>query len=108
MSLVKIHTRMMLGSLLYVSLTLAQTPAELMKESKVAAALEAARRNEPQTIDREIAVCEIPAPPFREEARGQELKRLFTALGLHDVRTDKAGNVIGVRPGKSPHPNLVF
>lgn len=72
------------------------------------AAFEAVRRNEPQTIEQQIRVCEIPAPPFHEEARGQELKRLFSSLGLHDVRLDKAGNVIGVRPGKAAHPNLVF
>ena len=89
-------------------LALAQTPAELANDSAVKAALEAARRNEPAAIDQEISVCEIPAPPFHEEARGQELKRLFSGLGLHDVRIDKAGNVIGVRPGRSAHPNLVF
>jgi acetylornithine deacetylase/succinyl-diaminopimelate desuccinylase-like protein len=36
------------------------------------------------------------------------VKRLFEELGLRDVRTDSAGNVIGVRPGKSPSPNTVF
>jgi acetylornithine deacetylase/succinyl-diaminopimelate desuccinylase-like protein len=40
--------------------------------------------------------------------RGRELKRLFDALGLHDVRIDRAGNVVGVRPGKSLHPNVVL
>src|SRR6185295_9073051 len=39
---------------------------------------------------------------------GRELQRLFRELGLRDVRVDKAGNVIGVRPGKAAHPNLVF
>jgi acetylornithine deacetylase/succinyl-diaminopimelate desuccinylase-like protein len=86
----------------------AQTPAQLMNEAPVKAAFEAARRNEPATIEQQIRVCEIPAPPFHEEARGRELKRLFEGLGLHDVRIDKAGNVIGVRPGKAAHPNLVL
>jgi putative aminopeptidase FrvX len=74
----------------------------------VKGALEAARRNEPAAIEQEISICEIPAPPFHEETRAQELKRLFISLGLRDVRIDKAGNVIGARPGKTPHPNLVF
>ena len=87
---------------------LAQTPAELMNNPAVRAALEAARRNEPQTIDLQVKVCEIPAPPFHEEERGKELKRLFEGLKLKDVRIDKSGNVIGVRPGKAAHPNLVF
>jgi acetylornithine deacetylase/succinyl-diaminopimelate desuccinylase-like protein len=86
----------------------AQSPAELMKDAAVRAALDAARRNEQLTIGLQIAVCQIPAPPFHEEARGKELKRIFEVLKLHDVRIDAAGNVIGVRPGKAAHPNLVF
>jgi acetylornithine deacetylase/succinyl-diaminopimelate desuccinylase-like protein len=86
----------------------AQSPAELLKDPTVRAALDAAKRNEPQAIEQEIGVCEIPAPPFHEEVRGRELKRLFDALGLHDVRIDRAGNVVGVRPGKSLHPNVVL
>jgi acetylornithine deacetylase/succinyl-diaminopimelate desuccinylase-like protein len=87
---------------------LAQTPAELMNEPAVRAAFEAIKRNEPSVIQQQIKICEIPAPPFKEEVRGQELKRLFEGLGLRDVRIDRAGNVIGVRPGKAAHPNLVF
>jgi tripeptide aminopeptidase len=86
----------------------AQTPAELMKDTAVRAAMEAAQRNEPRTLDLEVHLCEIPAPPFHEETRALEVKRLFEELHLKDVRIDKTGNVIGVRPGKSAHPNLVF
>jgi tripeptide aminopeptidase len=86
----------------------AQSPAELMNDPAVRAAMEAAKRNEPRTLDLEVQVCEIPAPPFHEEKRGLELKRMFEELHLKDVRIDKAGNVIGVRPGRSAHPNLVF
>src|SRR5215471_18631177 len=96
------------ASLVCAAFALAQSPEELLKNPAVAAAMEAARRNEPQTIDLQVQVCEIPAPPFKEEVRGRELTRLFRELGLKDVRTDKAGNVIGVRPGKAAHPNLVF
>ena len=85
-----------------------QTPAELMKQPAVASALEAARRNEPKTLELEARLCEIPAPPFHEQQRGLELKGLFQGLGLKDVRIDPAGNVIGVRPGRAAHPNLVF
>jgi len=87
---------------------LAQSPAELLRDPAVRAAMDAAVRNEPQILDLQVHICEIPAPPFKEEARGRELARLFNQLGLQDVRTDKVGNVIGVRPGKTPHPNLVF
>ena len=87
---------------------LGQTPAELSKDATVRAAMEAAKRNEPRTLDLQARLCEIPAPPFQEAVRGQELKRLFQELGLRDVRVDAAGNVIGVRPGKAARPNLVF
>lgn len=93
---------------LFAALALAQTPAQLLNDPAVRAALDAAKRNEPQAIEQEVHVCEIPAPPFHEDERGKELKRLFEGLGLKDVRTDRAGNVIGTRPGKATHPNLVF
>src|SRR5215469_7008990 len=108
MNAFKTHRRTMLLIPVWGVLALAQTPAELAQQPSVKAALEAARRNESAAIEQEISVCEIPAPPFHEEARGQELRRLFTGLGLHDVRIDKAGNVIGVRPGRAAHPNLVL
>jgi acetylornithine deacetylase/succinyl-diaminopimelate desuccinylase-like protein len=90
------------------TLTLAQDPARLMQTPEVKAALDAAKRNEPHFIDEQIRICEIPAPPFKEEARGQELERLFKQLELENVHIDKAGNVIGTRPGAAAHPNLVF
>jgi tripeptide aminopeptidase len=95
-------------AILWAAAALAQNPSQLMKRPEVKAALEAVRQNEPEAIDRQIRLCEIPAPPFHETARGQEVQRLFQQLGLKDVRMDKAGNVIGVRPGKAAHPNLVF
>jgi tripeptide aminopeptidase len=101
------HTKLALILCLAAPLC-AQTPEELMKDATVRAAMEAARRNEPHTLDLQVQVCEIPAPPFHEEKRGLELKRLFEELHLQSVRIDKAGNVIGVRPGKAAHPNLVF
>src|SRR5450631_1788494 len=94
--------------LLAARVCLGQAPAELMSDASVRAALDAARREEPRTLDLQARLCEIPAPPFQEAVRGQELKRLFQELGLRDVRVDAAGNVIGVRPGKAAHPNLVF
>src|SRR5438128_11973392 len=94
--------------LLLAAAAFAQTPAELLQNPAVRAALDAAKRSEPATLEQQVKVCEIPAPPFHEQARGQELKRLFEGLALKDVRIDGAGNVIGVRPGRAAHPNLVF
>ena len=56
----------------------------------------------------QIRFCEIPAPSFKEEVRGQELKRVFQQLGLQNVRVDKVGNVLGDYPGAAPRPHLVI
>ncbi len=102
--------RRLVLTLTFISVALgrAQDPASLLQDAAVKTALEAARRIEPKTIAQQIRVCEIPAPPFHETARGLELQRIFTSLGLKNVRMDQAGNVIGVRLGRSERPNLVF
>jgi hypothetical protein len=82
--------------------------ARLFEDPAVKAALDAIKRDEPHFIEGQIRMCEIPAPPFHEDARGNELERLFKQMGLQDVRIDKAGNVIGVRPGAAERPNLLF
>jgi acetylornithine deacetylase/succinyl-diaminopimelate desuccinylase-like protein len=52
------------------------------------------------TVAELIELTEIPAPPFKESARGQRMAEKFKALGLSDVHIDDVGNVIGTRPGK--------
>lgn len=54
-----------------------------------------------------IRICEIPAPPFKEAARGQYFAEQFAALGLSDVQTDTEGNVIGFYRGSNAKPLLV-
>src|SRR5206468_2635392 len=84
------------------------TPADLLKDPAVHAALDAAKASERQTVEDQIRFCEIPAPSFKEEARGAELKRVFQELGLENVRVDKAGNVLGDYPGAAPRPHFVL
>jgi len=84
------------------------SPGDLLKDPAVKAAIDAAKTTEAQTIADQIRFCEIPAPSFKEDARGQELKRVFTQLGLRDVRVDKVGNVLGEYPGAAAHPHLVL
>ncbi|HWZ34343.1 MAG TPA: M20/M25/M40 family metallo-hydrolase [Bryobacteraceae bacterium] len=86
----------------------AQDAARLAEDPTVKSALAAIKHNEGHFIEEQVRICEIPAPPFHEEVRGRELERLFKEAGLENVRIDKAGNVIGVRPGASAHPNVVF
>jgi tripeptide aminopeptidase len=60
------------------------------------------------TVDQQVSICEIPAPPFKEERRGEEMKRRFEALGLRNVRIDSIGNVIAERPGVGGGPVVVL
>ncbi len=53
-------------------------------------------------VEQLITITEIPAPPFKEEVRGNWMKERFTALGLEDVSTDAVGNIIGLRRGSGP------
>ena len=82
--------------------------ADFLKDPAVKAALDGAKASEAQTLADQIRVCEIPAPPFKETARGEELKRMFQQLGLQNVRVDKVGNVLGDYPGIAPRPRAVI
>ena len=84
------------------------SPADLLKDSTVGAALDAAKAGEAQTIEEQIRFCEVPAPSFKESARGEVLRQVFQQLGLRSVRIDRAGNVIGDRPGAAARPRLVL
>jgi tripeptide aminopeptidase len=55
-----------------------------------------------------IRICEIPAPPFKEQARAAYLKQRFAEIGLKRVRTDAEGNVIAERPGRSASPSIII
>jgi tripeptide aminopeptidase len=83
------------------------TPADLLSDPTVKAAMDAAKVAEPRTIEDLVRFCEVPAPPFKEQARGEVLRQTFQQLGLRNVRIDKAGNVLGDRPGTAARPRLV-
>jgi acetylornithine deacetylase/succinyl-diaminopimelate desuccinylase-like protein len=59
------------------------------------------------TLDQQQSICEIPAPPFKETARGAEYKRRLEALGL-TVRIDSIGNVIAERKGTGNGPTVMI
>ena len=51
-----------------------------------------------------IAITEIPAPPFKEQARAQAFAQMLRERGLTDVEIDREGNVLGVRKGSAGGP----
>jgi acetylornithine deacetylase/succinyl-diaminopimelate desuccinylase-like protein len=82
--------------------------AALAAEPSVRAALDAARRFEEDTIQQQIRICEIPAPPFGEAKRAAAYAQAMRAAGLANVRIDSAGNVLGERRGRNARPHLVL
>ena len=71
-------------------------------------ALEYAARTEPQTIEDQVALCQIEAPPFKEARRAQEYRARMRALGLVNTRIDSEGNAIGELPGSDPRASSVL
>lgn len=85
----------------------AQAVSVPTRHPRVVAALDAIRADNRWTLDQQVSICEIPAPPFKEAARAAEYKRRFEQLGLKDVRIDAEGNVIATRPGKGNGPTVM-
>jgi tripeptide aminopeptidase len=52
-------------------------------------------------------LVEIPAPPFKEQARAAHFLARLKELGLADAHIDAEGNVIGLRKGSGNGPRLV-
>ena len=74
----------------------------------IRAAMDRIRTDNTWTVEQQVSICEIPAPPFMEERRAAEMKRRFEALGLQNVRIDSIGNVIAERPGAGGGPVVVL
>ncbi|MCY4269203.1 MAG: M20/M25/M40 family metallo-hydrolase [Gammaproteobacteria bacterium] len=68
-------------------------------DPRVIEALEQLRLREPATIEEQIRITEIPAPPFMEDERAAYYLEQVRARGLEDAWMDSEGNVIGRRPG---------
>ncbi len=100
-------TRLFFASLLLAAPLAAQMPIPTTN-ARVTSALEAVKADNAWTIDQQISICEIPAPPFKETVRGLEYKRRLEALGLRNVKIDTAGNVIAERPGTGSGPTVVI
>ena len=55
-----------------------------------------------------ITICEIAAPPFKEELRGRFVEERLRELDLGDVVTDSAGNVLASRAGSTGDPVVLI
>lgn len=75
---------------------------------RLRAALDTIKAQEPWTVDQQISLCEIPAPPYKEATRGAEYRKRLQALGIANVRIDSVGNVIAERRGTGNGPTVLI
>jgi tripeptide aminopeptidase len=86
---------------------------ELLSEPAVRAARAIVHRRDKETLDEQIRLVSIPAPTGGEAERGAYVRHRFEELGLQDLETDGAGNVLGTlshgvsRTGDQAAPVLV-
>ncbi|MBM7632287.1 M20/M25/M40 family metallo-hydrolase [Geomicrobium sediminis] len=78
----------------------------LKGERRVAEALEFLERDDATTLQEQITITEIAAPPFQEENRAHYMLERLKELGLSNVTEDSEGNVYGTRKGIGKGPAL--
>lgn len=64
------------------------------RDPAVQRAMAVLQQQQAWTLEQQISICEIPAPPFKEAARAEEFRRRMVALGYPNTRIDREGNVI--------------
>ncbi|MCB1648531.1 MAG: M20/M25/M40 family metallo-hydrolase [Pseudomonadales bacterium] len=80
----------------------------LHSDSRVSNGLRLLQENEAETLAEQVRLTEIPAPPFREDARAQYYLQQMRQRGLADAYIDTEGNVIGLRKGSGDGPLFVI
>jgi len=71
-------------------------------------AQESIETTDERTLDDQIELSEIPAPPFGESIRARRMAELMADAGLESPTPDSVGNVVAVRTGASAQPPLVI
>ena len=61
-------------------------------------------KREPLTVEEQLAITEIAAPPFQEKRRADDYLKRLLDIGLSDAYIDSEGNVVGYRRGTGKGP----
>lgn len=96
------------GSSHAIAQTIDTVTTTLLSDSRVIAALDAIKADDARTLKEQIRITEIPAPPFKENVRGNYILSRFQELGFKDAVIDAEGNVIARRKGTGGTPKLVI
>ncbi len=59
------------------------------------------------TLAQQVSICEIPAPPFKEQARAAEFRDRLVSFGYTSARIDAEGNVIA-EIGRGDGPTVML
>lgn len=81
---------------------LATSVAEVMASPRYKAAVADLDRGHDRIVEEIVTLTEIPAPPFKEQARAKAYLEMLRAAGLSDVEIDAEGNAMGLRRGTGP------
>ncbi|HEV2800709.1 MAG TPA: M20/M25/M40 family metallo-hydrolase [Pyrinomonadaceae bacterium] len=85
-----------------------QIVRELLADARVRRAFELFVERADELTREQAAICEIPAPPFGEEARAEYLSARFRQCGLREALIDAEGNCVALRRGANLHPLVVI
>lgn len=80
----------------------------VLADPRVVDALAELEIREPEAIQEQFRLTEIPAPPFKEERRAAYFLEQLKARGLEDAYIDSEGNAIGIRKGSGNGPLLLI
>ena len=90
-----------------------QTPQDtavkrVADDPKFKAAMAALDKDHDRLVAEIVQLTEIPAPPFKEDARGAAYLEMLRAAGLSNVERDAEGNVMGLRRGSGGGPLIAI
>lgn len=78
-----------------------------LTDPAVQRAMAAMQAQQAWTLEQQISICEVPAPPFAEERRAAEFQRRLKSFGYADAWIDSIGNVIA-RIGRGDGPVVMI
>lgn len=95
-------------TLVPIDAQIADAFAQLRANTVVQSALQTIFDLEPEAINEQIRLTEIPAPPFMEQRRAAYFLEQMRLRGLPDSYIDSEGNAIGIRQGAGDGPTLLI
>ena len=77
-------------------------------DATVQRAMQAVQAQQAWTLEQQVSICEIAAPPFKEQRRAEEFQRRLRSFGFPDARIDAEGNVIAELGARGSGPTVMI